>query len=65
MFSVVKIMTTTINSDEIVAIEERFQLATYKKMPVVAERDLCHALDPFAVQLIKRGAEALQNRIVS
>ena len=38
MFSVVKIMTTTINSDEIVAIEERFQLATYKKMPLVAER---------------------------
>src|SRR6266581_6640577 len=31
-------MTTTINSDEIVAIEERFQLATYKKMPLVAER---------------------------
>src|SRR6266581_2001562 len=31
-------MTTTINSDEIVAIEERYQLATYKKMPIVAER---------------------------
>ncbi|HYT49446.1 MAG TPA: aspartate aminotransferase family protein [Pyrinomonadaceae bacterium] len=31
-------MTTTINSDEIVAIEKRFQLATYKKIPVVAER---------------------------
>lgn len=31
-------MTTTIRSDEIVALEEQFQLATYKKMPVVAER---------------------------
>src|SRR5256886_8539865 len=31
-------MTTTTFSDEIVALEEQFQLATYKKMPVVAER---------------------------
>src|SRR6266567_6303864 len=31
-------MTTTINSDEIVALEEQYQLATYKKMPIVAER---------------------------
>ncbi len=39
MSSVVKkSMTTTIRSDEIVALEEQFQLATYKKMPVVAER---------------------------
>jgi acetylornithine/N-succinyldiaminopimelate aminotransferase len=31
-------MTTTTFSDEIVALEEQYQLATYKKMPVVAER---------------------------
>jgi len=31
-------MTTTTRSDEIVALEEQFQIATYKKMPVVAER---------------------------
>src|SRR2546421_7138191 len=31
-------MTTTITSNEIVALEERYQLATYKKMPIVAER---------------------------
>ncbi|HBB95877.1 MAG TPA: aspartate aminotransferase family protein [Blastocatellia bacterium] len=31
-------MTTTTRSDEIVALEEQFQLATYKKMPLVAER---------------------------
>src|SRR5438132_6490120 len=31
-------MTTTTFSDEIVALEEQFQLATYKKMPLVAER---------------------------
>lgn len=31
-------MTTTTRLDEIVALEEQFQLATYKKMPVVAER---------------------------
>src|SRR6266700_3240901 len=31
-------MTATTNSDEIVALEEQYQLATYKKMPVVAER---------------------------
>src|SRR5258706_15508567 len=31
-------MTTTAGLDEIVALEEQFQLATYKKMPVVAER---------------------------
>src|SRR6184192_530488 len=31
-------MTATTSSDEIVALEEQYQLATYKKMPVVAER---------------------------
>ncbi|HEX7721209.1 MAG TPA: aspartate aminotransferase family protein [Pyrinomonadaceae bacterium] len=31
-------MTTTTRLDEIVALEEQFQIATYKKMPVVAER---------------------------
>src|SRR6184192_44060 len=31
-------MATITSSEEITAIEERFQLATYKKMPVVAER---------------------------
>jgi acetylornithine aminotransferase/acetylornithine/N-succinyldiaminopimelate aminotransferase len=32
-------MTSTFSpSDEIVALEERYQLATYKKMPIVAER---------------------------
>jgi len=31
-------MTTTTRLDETVALEEQFQLATYKKMPVVAER---------------------------
>ena len=31
-------MTITINSDEVVALEEQYQLATYKKMRVVAER---------------------------
>src|SRR5205814_7333223 len=31
-------MTTITSSDEIAASEERYQLATYKKMPVVAER---------------------------
>ena len=31
-------MTAETKSDEIVAIEEQYQLATYKKMPVVAER---------------------------
>src|SRR5207237_8213601 len=31
-------MGTKSRVDEIVALEERFQLATYKKMPVVAER---------------------------
>jgi len=31
-------MTTTTRSDEIVALEEQFQIATYKKMPLVAER---------------------------
>jgi acetylornithine/N-succinyldiaminopimelate aminotransferase len=33
-----KSMTTTTRLDEIVALEEQFQIATYKKMPVVAER---------------------------
>lgn len=31
-------MTSTTRLDEIVALEEQFQLATYKKMPVVADR---------------------------
>src|SRR5258706_10461615 len=31
-------MTTTTRLDEIVALEEQFQIATYKKMPIVAER---------------------------
>src|SRR2546429_97256 len=31
-------MTTITSSEEITALEERYQLATYKKMPVVAER---------------------------
>src|SRR5437016_10787700 len=31
-------MTTTTRLDEIVSLEEQFQIATYKKMPVVAER---------------------------
>src|SRR6266566_2857225 len=31
-------MTTITGSEETVALEERYQLATYKKMPVVAER---------------------------
>src|SRR5438552_11303548 len=31
-------MTATTSSDEIVALEEQYQLATYKKMRVVAER---------------------------
>ena len=31
-------MTTTTRLDEIVVLEEQFQIATYKKMPVVAER---------------------------
>src|SRR5260370_3847376 len=31
-------MTTITSSEETVALEERYQLATYKKMPVVAER---------------------------
>src|SRR5207253_3067700 len=30
--------TATTSSDEIVALEEQYQLATYKEMPVVAER---------------------------
>ncbi len=29
---------TAINLEEIISLEERYQLATYKKMPVVAER---------------------------
>jgi acetylornithine/succinyldiaminopimelate/putrescine aminotransferase len=32
------VMAAKSKSDKIVAIEERYQLATYKKMPVVAER---------------------------
>src|SRR6184192_1420862 len=31
-------MATITSSEEITALEERYQLATYKKMPVVAER---------------------------
>src|SRR5437879_5866007 len=31
-------MTTITSSEEIVALEEQCQLATYKKMPIVAER---------------------------
>src|SRR6266436_8995831 len=29
---------TAINLEEIISLEERYQLATYKKMPIVAER---------------------------
>src|SRR5438105_11114996 len=36
--SAVKISMTTTSIAEIVALEEQYQLATYKKMPVVAER---------------------------
>ena len=32
------VMTTVTSSNEIAASEERYQLATYKKMPIVAER---------------------------
>src|SRR5947208_14973690 len=31
-------MATITSSEEITALEERYQLATYKKMPIVAER---------------------------
>jgi len=30
--------TAVINQEETIALEERYQLATYKKMPIVAER---------------------------
>src|SRR5882672_1645056 len=30
--------TAVINLEETIALEERYQLATYKKMPIVAER---------------------------